>query len=119
MKKRKYPASFFVGGVFLSLIRYAVKYKFLTAAVALLFIIRIFIPAIPIMIPLAVIILGLLIAVIDQCKLRRTLFRDSGNEDFEGFKDRVFGADNAKNWRQNTINWAEEAIKNHHDDDDT
>ena len=96
--KRKYPLGLFIIGVFNNLI----ITWYIPLLAILLFVLHIFIRRMPILIPLAVLIVWIVVAIILQMRIRKTALSMSANEGFNDFMDRVL-IDNGSKWHKNVI----------------
>ncbi len=110
MKDRKYPASLFISGMIFNMI----KRWYIIAVSALLFIIRIFVPALSILLPIAILLLGIVIAFMEQLAIRNTAMKS----EHEAF-DKIFNENGSSDWQSNAINMVHEKLKEQNDIDGT
>lgn len=105
-RKNKYPASLFIGGLFLNLLRYF----WLLIPAILLLVVGIFI-RVCLYIGMCGLILALVLSFVEQLRMRSVVLHLSDQE----WKDAIL----SKNWAKNILSLTEEKIKesSRHEDD--
>ncbi|MDR1564503.1 MAG: hypothetical protein LBS74_06065 [Oscillospiraceae bacterium] len=111
MKKRKYPLGMFVSGVFLNLL----KTWYILALAIIVALVRIFLPAIPVAIPLILLSVWLVAAIITQFVYRKTLLNFNNGEADEIVDAMLSGE---KDWRANTRAAVYKIIEENRDESD-
>jgi len=110
MEDRKYPTSLFISGLILKII----KRWYLLAIALLLFIIRLFVPSLPILLPAVILLFCIAIAFIEQLAMRSVAMKSE-----DDVFDKLFGASGSADWRSNVTNMVNEKIKEQLQADDT
>lgn len=100
MLKRKYPSSLFIMGIFLNLLK---TWYILLLAIFLL--IAVFIGEMSILVPVAILVVWIVVAIVVQLRYRKIALTLSPNENVNDIFDSMF-ADNDKGYRNviDTIN---------------
>ena len=98
--KRKYPSSLFIMGIFLNLLK---TWYILLLAIFLL--IAVFIGEMSILVPVAILVVWIVVAIVVQLRYRKIALTLSPNENVNDIFDSMF-ADNDKGYRNviDTIN---------------
>ena len=107
MKHRKYPLSMTI----MDIIYFLIKKWFLVVGTILLFIIRIFMPEIPVALPVLLLVGLLAFAVVDALKQKKALLEMNPNEETSDLLNKMF-ADNNLGYK-NIINAVDEIIEKH------
>ena len=112
MKPRKYPFSMVIMDMVFFLIR---RWRFVVGII-LLFIVRIFIPQIPVALPLLLLSALLFVTVVEALRHKKALLEMNPNEETSELLDKMF-ADNNLGYK-NIINAVDEIIEKHDNNPD-
>lgn len=104
MNERKYPLSLFVAGFLMNMI----THFFVLFALAIIFIIVGFFVGLCTEVGLILLLLDVVLSLVEQLKIRRTILEDSDDPNFREFQD-IFAKDG--NWKDNVIESVNERIK--------
>ena len=107
MKPRKYPFSMFLMDMVFFLIR---RWQFVVGII-LLFVVRIFIPQIPVALPLLLLVALLFVTVVEALRHKKALLEMNPNEETSELLDKMF-ADNNLGYK-NITHAIDEIIEKH------